>query len=212
MFDFDRIIDRKGSDCVKWDMSPPAFQTRPGAAGPGSARQDSAGLLPLWVADMDFASPPAVCQAIRERAEHPVYGYALRPEGYLDAFADWMRLRHGAGVERPWLLSTPGIVAALAATIRAFSREGDGVCIMPPVYHPFARLIRANGRRVEEAPLRDEGGRYAIDLDALDTAASRSKLLILCSPHNPVGRVWTGAELEAIAEIEIGRASCRERV
>lgn len=150
---------------------------------------------------MDFASAPAIVEAMRLRAEHPVYGYSAKPESFFAAYTEWMRERYGVRVEREWLSFSPGIVPAIATAIRAFTERGDGVAITPPVYHPFKHMIERNRRAVVEAPLVVRDGRYAFDLDALDAACARSKLLVLCSPHNPVGRVWTAEELGAVAEI-----------
>ncbi len=189
MYDFDSIIDRSHTDAVKWL---PASVSQP-AAWPD--------VIPMWVADMDFASPPAVIEALKRRAEHPVYGYSCKPERLFQAYIGWMRSRYGVGVEREWLSFSPGIVPAIAIAIRAFTERGDGVAITPPVYHPFRTMIEKNRRTVVEAPLVIRDGRYEIDLEALDAACARSKLLVLCSPHNPVGRVWNEAELRAVAEI-----------
>jgi cystathionine beta-lyase len=155
----------------------------------------------MWVADMDLASPPEVVKAVQARAAHPVYGYAGKPPAYYEPFIQWMQNRHQAPVERSWIVFSPGIVPAIATAIRAFTGPGDGVAIMPPVYHPFRQMIEKNRRTVREAPLRIVEGRYEIDFDALDKAAASSRLLVLCSPHNPVGRVWTREELSGIAEI-----------
>ncbi|OHD25836.1 MAG: hypothetical protein A2Y38_00735 [Spirochaetes bacterium GWB1_59_5] len=189
MYDFDSIIDRSHTDAVKWL---PANVSQP-AKWPD--------VIPMWVADMDFASPPAVIEALKRRAEHPIYGYSCKPEGFFQAYMAWMRDRYGLGIEREWLSFAPGIVPAIATAIRAFTERGDGVAITPPVYHPFRHMIERNRRTVVEAPLVIRGGRYEFDLEALDAACARSKLLVLCSPHNPVGRVWDEAELRAVAEI-----------
>ncbi|PKL23611.1 MAG: hypothetical protein CVV47_13970 [Spirochaetae bacterium HGW-Spirochaetae-3] len=189
MYDFDTILDRTRTDCVKW---------APSASCRSSAYPD---VIPMWVADMDFASAPAIVEAMRLRAEHPVYGYSAKPESFFAAYTEWMRERYGVRVEREWLSFSPGIVPAIATAIRAFTERGDGVAITPPVYHPFKHMIERNRRAVVEAPLVVRDGRYAFDLDALDAACARSKLLVLCSPHNPVGRVWTAEELGAVAEI-----------
>jgi len=192
-FDFESAPDRRPFDCVKWSY----------LKGCCPDRQDD--ILPMWIADMDMGAPPCVVDAVRKRADHPVYGYAGKPDGYYDSFIGWMKTRYGQTVTRESIIFSPGIVPAIASAIRAFSARGDGVVIMPPVYHPFKALIEKNGRVVREAPLRDEGGRYVFDPDALDLAASRARILILCSPHNPVGRVWTRDELSVVAEIAARR-------
>lgn len=189
MYDFDSPIDRRGTDSVKWMA---------GGACHSSIWPD---VIPMWVADMDFASPPAVALAISRRAEHPIYGYSMKTEAFFHSYLDWMGSRHGLAIEREWLSFSPGIVPAIATAVRALTEPGDGVAIMPPVYHPFRNMVEKNGRIVVEAPLSRSDGRYGIDLGALDAACSRSRLLVLCSPHNPVGRVWTRDELEAVFDI-----------
>lgn len=188
LFDFDSTPDRFAFDSVKWSY--PELS--------GSKRND---VLPLWVADMDFAAPPAVSRAVQQRAAHPVYGYAGKPEAYFQAFIGWMRRWHNTQVERDWLLFAPGIVPAIALALRAYSKPGDGIVIMPPVYHPFKIMIESNGRQCREAPLVLKDGSYSLDTAALDKACRGSRLLLLCSPHNPVGRVWNRQELQAIADI-----------
>ncbi|MFH2114613.1 MAG: MalY/PatB family protein [Spirochaetota bacterium] len=198
MYNFDELIPREGFDCIKWsylDEFCPDTGTVPGIPA------NSPRVLPMWVADMDLASPPEVVEAVQTRAAHPVYGYAGKPDAYYESFIHWMQIRHQALVERDWIVFSPGIVPAIATAIRAFTGPGDGVAIMPPVYHPFRQMVEKNRRTVREAPLRIVDGRYEIDFDALDAAAASSRLLVLCSPHNPVGRVWTRDELLGIAEI-----------
>ncbi|AUB81645.1 MalY/PatB family protein [Candidatus Thiodictyon syntrophicum] len=185
--DFDQPINREGTASLKWD----------GRAG----QFGDPGVLPLWVADMDFAAPAAVTQALAERAAHPVYGYTLFPDALFTAMADWLRDRHGWVIERDWVLMAPGVVPSLSATVLALTEPGEGVIIQPPVYAPFFSVIRANGRRVVENPLRCEAGGYTFDLEHLERCAAEARLLILCSPHNPVGRVWSADELGAVLAI-----------
>ena len=186
-YDFDQHIERDGTASLKWD----------GRAG----QFGDPGVLPLWVADMDFAAPAAVTQALAERAAHPVYGYTLFPDALFAAMADWMGERHGWVIERDWVLMAPGVVPSLSATVLALTQLGEGVIIQPPVYAPFFSVIRANGRRVVENPLRCEAGGYIFDLEHLERCAADARLLILCSPHNPVGRVWSAEELGAVLAI-----------
>lgn len=197
MYNFDQLINREGFDSIKWsyldEFCPSTGSSRINSKNPR--------VLPMWVADMDLASPPEVVKAMQARADHPVYGYAGKPEAYYKPFIHWMKERHHTLVERDWIVFSPGIVPAIGTAIRAFTGPGDGVAIMPPVYHPFRQLIEKNRRTVHEAPLRIVDGHYEMDFDALDAAAAASRLLILCSPHNPVGRVWTRAELLGMAEI-----------
>jgi cystathionine beta-lyase len=162
--------------------------------------------IPMWVADMDFEAPPAVVEALVRRAEHGVFGYPLVPPSFYQAAIDWMRKRHGWMIEKKAMTMTPGVVPALNYCVRAFSRPGDPVIIQTPVYHPFYYAIENNGRRVVRNPLRFDGRRYAMDLDDLRTKIDApGRLLFLCSPHNPVGRVWDRDELEALGRIAVER-------
>jgi len=187
-YDFDEMIDRRGSNCFKWDMASKIF--------------NHGDLLPMWVADMEFASPAAVRDAITSRAAHPVYGYGARPDSYFQSYIDWAEKRYDFGVKKEWLLFSPGIVPALSIAVIAYTAPGDGVMIQPPVYPPFAGVIRDNGRRVVENELAYKNGRYEIDFDDFEKKAKGGvKLFLLCSPHNPVGRAWKREELERMASI-----------
>lgn len=192
-WDFDQIIDRKNTGSVKW--SPDILRARF-----GKGREH---LTPFWVADMDFYCPPAVHRAMAERLDHRIYGYSLPDSRYLPALTDWFRRRHRWEISPGSVLSTPGIVPAVNYVIQRFSKPGDKVIIQSPVYYPFATAIETNGRAVADNPLKVVGGRYEMDLDhlALVAADPRVKIAILCSPHNPVGRVWTREELEAFGRI-----------
>ncbi|MDX9897990.1 MAG: MalY/PatB family protein [Spirochaetia bacterium] len=191
MYDFNADIDRSKTDSVKWKL---------GASCASSTYPD---VLPMWVADMDFASPPAIVEAMKRRSEHPIYGYSSKPIEFFDSYINWMKSRYGVSVDARWLSFSPGIVPAIATAIRAFTDRGDGVVITPPVYHPFKQLIESNRRTVVEAPLALRNGRYEFDLQALDAACSKARLLVLCSPHNPVARVWNREELDAVAAITL---------
>lgn len=160
-------------------------------------------VTPLWVADMDFAAPPAVTRALIERAHHPVYGYTLYPDGAFAALERWLAARHGWNIERGHILFCPGVVPTLYAAVQAFTRPGDHVIVQPPVYPPFFSAVRDSGRRVAENPLIERDGRWTMDFDQLETLAARSgaRLLLLCSPHNPVGRVWSHEELDRLLDI-----------
>jgi cystathionine beta-lyase len=187
---FDERIDRFGTDSVKWDGLGRIF-----------GRSDA---LALWVADMDFRAPDPVLKALGERVEHGVFGYSSRPEAYDEAILRWEAERHGWELDRRDLVYIPGVMTGIAKAIQSFSEPGDRVVIQPPVYHPFFDLIRNNGRSIGEAPLRpDAEGRYWMDPDVLERelAKERSKILILCSPHNPVGRIWTREELQKVANL-----------
>jgi cysteine-S-conjugate beta-lyase len=160
-------------------------------------------LIPLWVADMDFAVVPEVVEALKERAAHPIFGYTTPTEGYHQGLINWMDKRHGwKGVEKDWILWTPGVVAGFSIAIQAFSQPGDKVVIQPPVYYPFKNQILATGRQIIENPLKNVDGYYEMDFEDLaEKIDDRTKMIILCSPHNPIGRVWTREDLKKLAEI-----------
>ena len=187
-FDFDRVIARDGTKSVKHDGRAAYFGT--------------ADVLPLWVADMDFAAPVAETRALLERAGHPVYGYSLYPDSLYDALAAWLKNRHGWEVEREAIVMAPGVVPSLYATVLALTKPGDGVIVQPPVYPPFFSAVTTNGRRLIENPLSFNEGRYTMDFDHLEQCArGGARLLLLCSPHNPVGRVWSRSELDRLLGI-----------
>jgi len=162
-----------------------------------------ADVIPLWVADMDFAAPEPVVEALTERAKHPAYGYTLYPDSLYDAMIHWYRQRHGWAIERDWVQLVPGVVPSLHAAAMAFTQPGEGIIIQPPVYPPFFSAIQKTGRRVVENPLVEENGDYRMDLGHLERCAAEDdvKILQLCSPHNPVGRVWRQDELQAVLDI-----------
>ena len=188
MFDFDEIIDRRGTHCSKWDMMQPLY---------GVAPDDG---LAMWVADMDFRPPAAVTEALRAEVAHGVHGYFADDRDWKAAVAGWMARRHGWEVDPGWIATTHGLVAGFALCLQAFTAPGDGVILFTPVYHAFHRIIRANGRELVQSPLVERAGRYEMDLEALAaTLTGREKLVVLCSPHNPGGRVWTREELGALA-------------
>jgi cysteine-S-conjugate beta-lyase len=186
VYDFDRVIDRRGTSSLKWDF--------------GERLAGTPGLVPLWVADMDFEAPPEIVQAIRDRAEHRIFGYTLEPDSWFDAAAGWLLHRHGWEVRREWMLPSPGVIPSLVFAILGLTEPGDGVIIQPPVYFPFSLRVGANGRRVVENPLKLSGARWEMDLEGLEKVVDdRTRLLILCSPHNPVCRVWDRASLQGLA-------------
>lgn len=186
--DFDKIIARGDTASVKYDGRAAYFGTDD--------------VLPLWVADMDFAAPEAVTKALMQRAKNAVYGYTFYPESLYEALSDWLKKRHGWIVPREWIMMAPGVVTSLFATVSAFAEAGEGVIVQPPVYFPFFPAVTTNQRRLIECPLVLENGRYQIDFEHLERCATDgAKLLLLCSPHNPVGRVWTKAELLQLLDI-----------
>ena len=188
-YNFDEVIDRSQSDSVKWGINQTYF-----------GKED---VLPMWVADMDFRSPEPVVRALVERAEHGIFGYAHRTKSNGDAVVEWLKKRHGWETKPEWQLLTPGVVPAINLALLAFTQPGDKVIIQPPVYHPFYHVLEHNGRQVVENNLIEENGYYRMDFDLLakQLAEPRVRLLILCSPHNPVGRVWTREELTRLGEL-----------
>ncbi len=185
--DFGLPVDRRGTSSYKWDFRGRIFG------------RDN--VLPMWVADMDFRAPAPVLQSVMERARHGVFGYTAKPDALYDAVVDWFARRYGWHICRDWILSTPGVVPALDLAIEAFTETGDGVIIQPPVYYPFRDSVNRSGRRLVNNRLVESGGRWALDLGGLQRDCRESSMLVLCSPHNPVGRVWTRRELEDIVAI-----------
>ena len=186
---FDQPFSRANTGAVKFDARQAVF-----------GRAD---VIPLWVADMDFAAPQAVVEALTERARHPAYGYTLYPDSLYEAMMDWYKVRHGWHIERDWIQLVPGVVPSLHAAAMAFAEPGEGIIIQPPVYPPFFSAITKTGRRVVENPLIEQDGDYRMDLAHLEQCAAEAdvRILQLCSPHNPVGRVWREEELQAVLDI-----------
>lgn len=188
-FDFDKIIPRQGTGSRKWDALENVF--------------GSNDVLPLWIADMDFSSPKAVSTAIIDRASHPIYAYNTQEKSLYQSLIEWAKKRHGWEIEEEWILLAPGVVPSISLSIFALSEPGDGIIIQPPVYPPFFASIKDNERKVVENPLLLKNGHYEIDFEDLEKklADPNNKLLLLCSPHNPVGRVWKREELEKVYEL-----------
>ena len=188
--DLDTIIERKNTDCLKFDAA-----TRRGYP------ED---ILPLWVADMDFPAAPPILEALQKRITHGVFGYSEPdPDRFFPVLERWFRERHNWQIQKDWLLQTPGVVFALAMAVKAFTEPGDAVLIQQPVYYPFSEVILDNGRHRVSSDLLLKGGRYEIDFADFERkiVENKVKLFLLCSPHNPVGRVWTRDELEMVAAI-----------
>ena len=186
---FDEIIDRHGSHCVKWDMMEKLFGV-PSADG-----------IAMWVADMDFRPPEVIQDKLRELIDHGIYGYFGDDSQYMSAIQWWMKTRHDWDVDPSWVFTTHGLVNGTAMCVDAFSQPGDGIVLMTPVYHAFAKVIHAAGRKVVECEMPQTDGRYVLDIAAWDAQMTGSEtMLILCSPHNPGGRVWTREELQEIAD------------
>jgi len=189
---FDQAIKRLDTLSLKYDGLQATF-----------GRND---VQPLWVADMDFAAPDAVTQALKVRAEHPIYGYSMAPESLYEALIDWMRVQHHWEIKREWIVLAPGVVPSLSLVVTALTIEGDGVIVQPPVYFPFLSVANNTGRRLVENPLVltiDSLGddSYEIDFAHFEACAKQAKVLLLCSPHNPVGRVWSKPELQKLLTI-----------
>ncbi len=184
-FDFDTVYPRRGTDCLKWDT--PVEE----------------GVLPMWVADMDFRTAPAVIDAVTRRAEQGIYGYAKVPDAYYRALCGWFERRHRWRIDPQWVIYTTGVVPAVSAVIKALTVAGDRVIIQPPVYNCFYSSIRNNGCECSANPLRCDDGRFTIDFDDLEAKAAdpRARVLLLCNPHNPAGRVWTSDELRRVGDI-----------
>jgi cysteine-S-conjugate beta-lyase len=188
MFDFDRVIERRGTHATKWDN----IAKLSGIDAPDA--------IPMWVADMDFAAPPGVTEALAAENRRAVHGYYADTGSWAAALADWMARRHGLHVDPGWVTQTPGVVSGLGLILQAVSAPGDEVVVFPPAYHAFRRIISANDRRILDAQLVETGGRYAMDLDALRAKLTpRTKVVFFCSPHNPGGTVWFPNEIRALA-------------
>ncbi len=184
-YDFDTINPRRGTNSYKWDSAP----------------DDD--LLPMWVADMDFRTAPPVVEALTRRVQQGIFGYTKVPGAYYDAITDWFHHRHNWRMEKEWIIYTSGVVPALSAVIKALTVPGDKVLVQTPVYNCFFSSIRNNGCEPVSNPLIREGNTYHMDFDDLEQKAAdpKARLLLLCNPHNPAGRVWTREELTRIGEI-----------
>ena len=184
-YDFDELINRRGTNSLKWDS----------AADPD--------VLPLWVADMDFRTAQPVIDALKRRVEHGIFGYTHVPDAFYESIIRWFARRHGWTMRREWMLYTSGVVPALSAVIKALTAPGDKVLVQTPVYNCFFSSIRNNGCTVEESPLIYENQTYRMDFDDLERRAAdpRVKVMLLCNPHNPAGRVWTRDELARLGDI-----------
>ncbi|WML42929.1 MalY/PatB family protein [Neobacillus sp. PS3-40] len=187
-YDFDKEINRINTASEKWDEVENLFGDKD--------------ILPMWVADMDFRVPEPVIDAIKDRAEHGIFGYTARTESYYEAVIDWMKRRHNWIVEKEWICHSPGVVPALSLIVQTFTKPGDKIIIQPPVYYPFTKVIEKHGRKIVANPLEFKEGRYMMDYEDLEKKIDPdTKMIILSSPHNPVGRVWNKEELIRLGEI-----------
>ena len=188
-YDFTSKIDRSNTGAFKYDFMPEPLR--------------GSGIVPMTVADMEFSAPPEVNEAVIRAARHGCYGYTGPQGEYLEAVKHWQKTRHDWEIDPDWYVVTNGVVQALGVAVRAFTEPGDGVIVMTPVYHPFYGAVNDNGRTLVQSPLIENRGRYGIDFEDLERKAASPavKLLLLCSPHNPIGRVWSRDELQRIADI-----------
>jgi cystathionine beta-lyase len=187
-WDFDETVDRKGTDCVKYDLTKEIFGT--------------SDLIPMWVADMDFKTPGFIIKALRKRLDHEILGYSFRPEVYYKSIINWHYTHHNWKINREWICFSPGIVPALNICTLAFTRPGDIIMVQPPVYFPFFSAVESHGRNLSFNQLIEKDGRYLMDLESLSSNISSAvKMIIISNPHNPVGRAWSLEELSRLAEI-----------
>jgi cystathionine beta-lyase len=194
MFDFDRLIERRGTHASKWDNMQKLSGIDP---------QDG---LPMWVADMDFAAPPGVIEALQDFVARGTYGYYADTGTWAAALGEWVKRRHGWTAKPEWVSPTPGIVSGLGLIIQALSEPGDEVVVFPPVYHAFRRIITSNNRAILDADLEEREGRYVMNLEALgEKLTERTKIVFFCSPHNPGGTVWSPEEILALADFCVDR-------
>ena len=188
-FDFNKVTDRHNTNSIKTDLAVP--------------RGKPEDVLPLWVADMDFPTAPCILEALHKKVDHGIFGYSCADQNYFDAVKNWMHIEHNFEIERSWIVTTPGVVFAIACAIKAFTKENEAVIIQTPVYYPFKNMIDLNNRKCVTSSLIEKNGKYQIDFDDFENKIEQNnvRLFILCSPHNPVGRVWTVSELSRLAKI-----------
>ena len=187
-YNFDKDICRKNTDSFKWDTMDEKFNTKDA--------------IPMWVADMDFEVSKSIVEGIKKRLDHEVFGYGVTPDSYFDAFTSWMKNKHNYLIEKDWIVFSPGVVPGISRAVGAFTEKDDEVIVQSPVYHHFYSAIAANGCKVIDNPLILKDGKYEMDFNDLQKKITdKTKMIILCSPHNPVGRVWKVEELRKLGEI-----------
>ena len=187
-YNFDEIIDRRNSNCEKYDSRERIFK--------------NPDLIPLWVADTDFRTPDFIVEAVKRRAEHEIYGYPIIPDSFFTSIQGWLKRRHDWSIEKDWINYSPNVVIGLASLVLSLTKPGDKIIVQPPVYFPFFHVVKGNDRQMVENPLKNKNGRYYFDLDDLKSKIDKdTKMLLLCNPHNPGGMVWSKEELTAIGEI-----------
>ena len=186
-YNFDEILNRENTASIKYDLRNKIF------------RKDD--VIPMWVADMDFATPDFITSAIKNRADHPIYGYSFKTKPYYISIVDWLKYKHNWEIRKNWILFSPGVVPALNFSILTYTNKGDGIIVQPPVYFPFFNAINDNERKQLNNDLILKDGKYIIDFEDFEKKAKEAKLFFLSNPHNPVGRVWTKEELTKLGEI-----------
>ena len=187
-YNFDEVIDRTGTSCVKWDFAEKYFKEKD--------------LLPMWVADMDFKTPYFIVEAVKKRAQHEIYGYTVKPESYYQSMIHWINEKHKWKIEKDWIIFSPGIVPAVNMAVMAFTKPGDKIIVQPPVYFPFFSAVTDNGRQLIYNQLKLNGGRYDMDFEDMENKIDhRTKMIIISNPHNPGGSAWTREELSKLGEI-----------
>ena len=187
-YNFDEVIDRRGTGCLKYDKATEFL--------------GGDGLLPMWIADMDLRVPDFIMDALKQRLEHPVFGYFYHTEEFYHAIVRWMQTRHNWNISSKWICFSPGIVAGLSFLIQNFTGKGDKILIQTPVYPPFYEVVEKNGRQLVQSPLRIEGDCFKMDFNDLEEKLKQgAKLMIISNPHNPLGRCWTPDELRLVAEL-----------
>jgi cysteine-S-conjugate beta-lyase len=187
-YNFDTVINRRGTGSAKWDRAEQLFNVK--------------GILPMWVADMDFKSPEPVIKALKKTVERGIFGYSTVPDSYYEALIAWMKKRHQWNIQKDWVVLTPGVVPALRLLVKAFTKPGDQVIVQTPVYYPFFDAIKDNGCEILDNPLQLKGQQYVMDLKDLEQKiTARTKMIIVCSPHNPISRVWTKTELKKLGDL-----------
>lgn len=190
MYNFDEKTNRLGTSCLKWDFADKIFR--------------GTNLLPMWIADMDFKTAPGIQKKIQERLDQGIYGYGALPKEYHDAVISWMKRRHHCDIEKEWICFTPGVVSALNFAVTATTEPGEEVIVMPPVYDPFYHAIEDQGRKAVRIPLVNNNGYYTINWEQMEQQVSeKTKAILFCSPHNPVGRVWDREELERLVAFAV---------
>jgi len=187
-WNFDEATEREGTNCVKFDLREEIFGNK--------------NVIPMWVADMDFNTPDFITESLRNRLSHEIFGYSFRPQDYYTSIINWFKRRHNWNIDKEWISFCPGIVPALNFSTLAFTEPGDGIIVQPPVYFPFFSAAESHGRKLIYNRLSESDGSWSMDLDSLVAQIDdRTKMIIISNPHNPVGRVWTSAELNDLAEI-----------